>query len=230
MGVASALIAQFGFFGKKCLKNVFYKSFCPAKVVTNQNLQLLCYVTFFDILHHYGVIAASQICRVSRKYCAVLQNRFLLSRLAIRSIEKVLHLPKKVNFQILMNLHILRATEYKKVIFGMSRVCVCVCVCGHYNSKNNWASSTKFGIWSYMIKISVGIAYEQNRPTGVASALRAQFGFWAKCLKNSLHKKKSVKSCYKSQYATSGVKTFLIAPRVWPLPWRHNSVFWWKVP
>ena len=31
-----------------------------------------------------------------------------------------------------------------------------------------------------MIKISVGIAYGQNRPTGVASALRAQFGFWAK--------------------------------------------------
>ena len=31
-----------------------------------------------------------------------------------------------------------------------------------------------------MIKISVGIAYEQNRPTGVASALRAQFAFWAK--------------------------------------------------
>ena len=31
-----------------------------------------------------------------------------------------------------------------------------------------------------MIKISVGIAYEQNRPTGVASTLRAQFGFGAK--------------------------------------------------
>ena len=31
-----------------------------------------------------------------------------------------------------------------------------------------------------MIKISVGIAYEQNWPTGVASALIAQFGFWAK--------------------------------------------------
>ena len=39
-------------------------------------MQHLCYVTFFDILHHYGVIAASQICSVSRKYCAVLQNRF----------------------------------------------------------------------------------------------------------------------------------------------------------
>ena len=31
-----------------------------------------------------------------------------------------------------------------------------------------------------MIEISVGIAYEQNRPTGVTSALRGQFGFWAK--------------------------------------------------
>ena len=59
-------------------------------------------------------------------------------------------------------------------------VCVCVSVCGHHNSKNNWASSSKFGMWSYMIKISVGIAYEQNRPTGVTSALRGQFGFWAK--------------------------------------------------
>ena len=35
------------------------KFFYQTKVVTNQNLQLLCYVTFFDILHHYGVIAAS---------------------------------------------------------------------------------------------------------------------------------------------------------------------------
>ena len=57
-------------------------------------------------------------------------------------------------------------------------VCVPVClsVCGHYTSKSNWASSTKFGILSYKIKISSGIAYEQNRPTGVASALSAQFG------------------------------------------------------
>ena len=31
-----------------------------------------------------------------------------------------------------------------------------------------------------MIKISVGIAYEQNRPVGVTSALKGQFGFWAK--------------------------------------------------
>ena len=64
------------FFGKKCLKNALYKGFYQTKVVKNQNLQLLCYVIFFDILHHYGVIADSRICSVSRKYCTVLWNRF----------------------------------------------------------------------------------------------------------------------------------------------------------
>ena len=52
------------------------KFYFQPELVRNQNLQLLCYVIFFDILHHYGVIAASQICSVSRKYCAVLRNRF----------------------------------------------------------------------------------------------------------------------------------------------------------
>ena len=33
---------------------------------------------------------------------------------------------------------------------------------------------------SYMIKFSAGIAYEQNWPTGAASALIAQFGFLVK--------------------------------------------------
>ena len=66
-GVASALIAQFVFFGEKCLKNALYKIFFQTKVVANQNSQLLCPVTFFDILHHHGVIAASQICSVCRE-------------------------------------------------------------------------------------------------------------------------------------------------------------------
>ena len=44
-----------------------------------------------------------------------------------------------------------------------------------------------------MIKISAGIAYEQNRPKGVAFALIAQlffffFFFGEKCLKNALYK------------------------------------------
>ena len=44
---------------------------------------------------------------------------------------------------------------------------------------------------SYMKNISAGIAYEQNRPMGVASALIAQFVFFfgEKCLKNVLYKK-----------------------------------------
>ena len=59
-------------------------------------------------------------------------------------------------------------------------VCASVCLSVDTITKNNWASSTKFGIWSYMIKISAGIAYEQNRLTGVASTLIAQFCFLAK--------------------------------------------------
>ena len=67
-GVASALIAQFVFLGgKKYLKMRCTKFFYQTKVDTNQYLQLLCYITFFDILHHYGVIAASQICSACRE-------------------------------------------------------------------------------------------------------------------------------------------------------------------
>ena len=36
---------------------------------------------------------------------------------------------QKTDFEILMNLLVLRATESKKVSFGMLSVCVCVCVC-----------------------------------------------------------------------------------------------------
>ena len=93
-GVASALIAQFGFLVKSALKVCCTKFSCQTKVVTNQYPLLLCNVTFFYILHHYGVIAASQICSVSRKYCAVLRNRFSFYFLDYTKY-KVLHLPKK---------------------------------------------------------------------------------------------------------------------------------------
>ena len=56
--LASALMAQFVFFGEKSLKNAFYKHCFQTKVVTNQNSQLLYYVIFFDILRHFGDIAA----------------------------------------------------------------------------------------------------------------------------------------------------------------------------
>ena len=70
-----------------------------------------------------------------------------------------------------MKIHFLRHADFKRIIFGMSSVCLSVGLC---------LSVCLYHMRSYMIKISVGIAYEQNRPTGVASALRAQFGFWAK--------------------------------------------------
>ena len=66
------------YFGEKCLKNAMYTNCFQTKVVTNQKSQLLYHVTFFDFVHHYGVIAASHICGVSRKYCAVLRNWFFL--------------------------------------------------------------------------------------------------------------------------------------------------------
>ena len=65
------------FFGKKCLKNALYKIFFyQTEVVRNQNLQLLCYVIFFDILHHYGVIVASQICSVEKVLCRLTEQIF----------------------------------------------------------------------------------------------------------------------------------------------------------
>ena len=79
MGVASALIAQFGFLVTSALKCVVQniKYFCQTKVVTNQNPQHLCNVTFFDILHRYGVIAASQICSVEKVLCRLTEDFYL---------------------------------------------------------------------------------------------------------------------------------------------------------
>ena len=69
-----------------------------------------------------------------------------------------------------------------------------------------------------MIKISVGIAYEQNRPTGVASALRAQFGFWAKsALEMHCTKVFFRQELLQMTICNFWCKDFLIAPRVWPL-------------
>ena len=76
MGVASALIAQFGFLVKSGLKGRCTKFFYQTKVVTNQYPQLLCNVTFFDILHHYGVIAASQRCSVEKVLCRLREQIF----------------------------------------------------------------------------------------------------------------------------------------------------------
>ena len=73
---------------------------------------------------------------------------------------------------------------------------------------------------SYMIKCSAGIAYEQNRPRGLASALIAQFVFFGEqCLKNALYKKifqTKVLTNHNTQLLVQ--KFFLITLQVWPLP------------
>ena len=56
--MVSAMIAQFGILVKSALKMHCTKIYSQTKVVTNQKPQILFYVTFFDILHHFGIIAA----------------------------------------------------------------------------------------------------------------------------------------------------------------------------
>ena len=78
-GVTSALRGQFGFWAKSALKRHCTKCFFQTEVVKNQNLQLLCYVIFFDIVHHYGVIAASQICSVEKVLCRLTEQIFFIT-------------------------------------------------------------------------------------------------------------------------------------------------------
>ena len=92
-GVTSVLTAYFGFLVKSALKMRCTKFVYQTNVVTNQNFKLLCYVTFFDISHHYGVIAASLICSVEKVLSCLTEQIFTFS--AIRSIKKVLHWSKK---------------------------------------------------------------------------------------------------------------------------------------
>ena len=131
-GVASALLAQFGFLVKSALKMRCTKFSYEIKVVTNQYPQVLCYVTFFDILHHYGVIAASQICSVEKVLCRLTEQIFTPS--TIRSIEKVLQLPKKSISRFWWIFTFWGPLSPKKS-FSACRlsvclsVCLCVCVC-----------------------------------------------------------------------------------------------------
>ena len=141
-GVASALMAQFSFLAKSALKMRCTKFFLPDKSCYKLKSATFMYVLSFDILHHYRVTVASQICSVSRKYCAVLRNRFFTFSISIALVQKI-------DLEILMNLHVLRHADSKKLIFGMSSVCLCVCVCvclsvclsvgvsvcGHHNSQ-----------------------------------------------------------------------------------------------
>ena len=74
----------------------YTKLFVQTKVVTNQSLHLLCYVTFFDILHHYGVIAASLICSVEKVLWRLTEQIFFFFKVDT-SKEKYLSGIKQLN-------------------------------------------------------------------------------------------------------------------------------------
>ena len=80
------------------------KLFCQTKVVKNKNLQLLCYVTFFDILHHYGVIAASLICSVEKVLCHLTEQIFYF--LDYTKYRESIALVQKIDLEILMKIHV----------------------------------------------------------------------------------------------------------------------------
>ena len=122
-GVASALKAQFGFLVKSALKMRCTK-FLTRQKLLQINIRNFCYVTFFDILHHYGVIAGSQICSVSRKYCAVLRNRFFTFS-TIRSIKYCIG-PKNWSRDFDESPRFEACWFQKKLIFVMSSVCLSV--------------------------------------------------------------------------------------------------------
>ena len=67
----------------RCTKKNF-----QTEVVKNQILQLLCYVIFFDILHHYGVIAASVICSVEKVLCRFAEQIFFSLPSLLQDIEE----------------------------------------------------------------------------------------------------------------------------------------------
>ena len=70
------------FFCEKCLKNALYKIFLPGKSCYKSKFATFILCNFFDILHHYGVIAASQICRlvcVEKVLCRLTEQIFSIN-------------------------------------------------------------------------------------------------------------------------------------------------------
>ena len=140
------------------------------------------------------------------------------ARVSLLVLHKVLYWSKK-STKILMDLHALRLTESEKLIFDMS-VCLSVCLSvDTITQKIIELAKPNLVCDSYMIKISAGIAYEQNRPTRLASALNAQFVFLVKnalkmCCTKILFRQKLLQITINNFWC----KFFFIATRVWSLP------------
>ena len=73
--------------------------------------------------------------RAYQSQAALLIFFFFFYFLDYTKYRECIALAQKTDIEILMDIHVLRATESKKVSFGMSSMCLSVC--GHDNSKNN---------------------------------------------------------------------------------------------
>ena len=107
-----------------------------------------------------------------------------------------------------MDLYVLRASESEKVIFGMSFACLSVC--GHYNLKNNWASSTKFGMSSYDKNLGWDcIRAKSASGCGLCRDSTIRF-FGEKCLKNALYN-----NFFQTKVATNHNRQLLVQNFFW---------------
>ena len=92
-------------------------------------------------LHHYTVLITKRMVgrlkdvHVFRGVAAGMPDHFYF--LSYTKYRESIAFAQKIDFQILMNVHVLRATESKKVIFGMSSVCLSVCLSVATITKNN---------------------------------------------------------------------------------------------
>ena len=113
------------FFGEKCLKNALYKIFYHTKVVTKSKFttfRLFNIFRYLAPLWSYKRLLRYVVCRES----IVLSYTTDFYFLGYTKYRESIAFAQKIDFQILMNVHVLRATESKKVIFGMSSVCLSV--------------------------------------------------------------------------------------------------------
>ena len=86
-------------------------------------------------------------------------------------------------------------------------------------------------MWTYMIKISDGIAYEQNWPMGVTSALMAQFGFLAKSGLKMRCTKKIFTKVVTNHNTQLLIQNIFWSPQGFDLcPGGTIRIFWRKVP
>ena len=102
----------------------------------------------------------------NRKFNAFFPNvlTFLLSLTHV-IVEKSLFFSQIFEMEILVDLHVVRASKSKNHIFSAWCVCICMClcVCYQHNTKTNYSRNIKFGILRlYYIQMPLETFYDKN--------------------------------------------------------------------